>query len=60
MVQASGTGMQPTARYTFQENGMDPTAAMISNALQGNTLDHMMSVAGASCHRQSNCHISHR
>ena len=57
MVQASGTGMQPTTRYTLLENGVDPTVVLTSNALQGNTLDHMMSTVGASCHIRSNGHI---
>ena len=51
MVQASGTGMQPTTRHTFLENGMDPAVELTSNALQGNTLDHMMSTVGASCNK---------
>jgi len=60
MVQASGTVMQPTTQHTFLENGMDPTVVLISNALQGNTLDHMMSTVGASCHKQNSCQICNR
>lgn len=52
MVQASGTVMQPTTRHTFLENGIDPTVVLTSNALQGNTLDHMMSTVGASCNKK--------